>query len=594
MTRSTVRKIWDLLTPPERKNAYLLIGLMLVGMLFETLGVGLVIPVVGLLSQPNFVSAYPALQPALAYFGNSSRETIIIGVMVLLIVVYLLKAAYLVFLSWWQMRFAYGVQKEVSQRLFELYLRQPYSFHLNRNSAQLIHNVTGEIQVFTFSTILPSLELFAESLVLIGLCTLLLVVEPIGTLIVVPTMAVATWGFHHSTRARLTRWGRLRQVHEGGRIQHLQQGLGGIKDLKLLGRESGFIDQYAEHNAQTARVGRYLSTLKQLPRLWLEVLAISGLAGLVIAMVANGRAIEAIVPALGLFGAAAFRLLPSINRVLGAMQSLRFGLPVVNVLHTELMLAPQISTEAKVPVSTFHQSLEFRSVAHSYPNAETLTLKNVTFTINRGESVGFIGPSGAGKSTLIDILLGLLLPNSGEVCVDGINVKTNLRSWQNHIGYVPQTIFLTDDTLRRNVAFGLADDQIDEGAVLRAIKSAQLETFIGSLPEGLNTMVGERGVRLSGGQRQRIGIARSLYHDPDVLVLDEATSSLDTVIESDVVQAVQALHGSKTIIIVAHRLSTVANCDRIYRLEEGRIVAEGPPEQMLSRPSDVVCLENKM
>jgi ABC-type multidrug transport system fused ATPase/permease subunit len=315
------------------------------------------------------------------------------------------------------------------------------------------------------------------------------------------------------------------------------------------------------------------STLQQMPRLWLEVLAVSGLAILVISMLAQNRSLEAVLPTLGLFAAAAFRLMPSVSRILGAVQALRYGMSMIDVLHAELSLKIPETTGKQKPSAPFHSNMELSHVSYTYPAAASAALKDISLLIKRGESVGFIGVSGAGKSTLVDIILGLLTPDQGDVRVDAKDIQQNLRNWQDQIGYVPQSIYLTDDTLRRNIAFGLPDEQIDDAAVKRAIQSAQLVGFVNSLPEGLMTMVGERGIRISGGQRQRIGIARALYHDPAVLLLDEATSSLDTATELGVMQAVKALQGSKTILIVAHRLSTVEHCDSLFKMEDGKLVA---------------------
>ncbi len=579
---STARKIWDMLTSAERRSAVVLLGMMLIGMVMETLGVGLVIPALMLLTQSDIAHHYPALQPLLQALGNPNQRTIVIGGMLVMVGVYLIKALFLAFLAWWQTRFAFGVQAQLSQRLFMIYLCQPYTFHLQRNSAQLVNNIVTEVGQFTHFGIISGVLLLTESLVLIGLCSLIFIVEPLGTIIVASVLGATAWGFHRITRVRIARWGEARQHHDSLRLHHLQQGLGGAKEVKLLGRENEFLEQFRRHNFQSARAQRFQSTLGQLPRLWLELLAISGLAILVISMLALNRPLEAVLPTLALFAAAVFRLIPSANRLLGAVQSLRYGLPVVNTLHTEFKLATTLEgARAHNRVTPFHAALELSHVTYTYPGAAEPALRDSSFAIQRGESVGIIGPSGAGKSTLVDTLLGLLTPDTGVVRVDGEDIQTNLRNWQDQIGYVSQSLFLTDDTLRRNVAFGLPNKQIDDSAVQRAIQSARLEEFVAGLPEGLETLVGERGIRLSGGQRQRVGIARALYHNPAVLVLDEATSSLDTSTEHDVMQEVRALHGTRTIIIVAHRLSTVEHCDRIYRLERGRVSTKGTPQEIL-------------
>ncbi len=578
---ATVRRIWDFLTVTERRGAVVLVVLIFIGIVVETVGVGLVIPAIVLLTQRDFANHYPALRPALQVLGNPGQQSLVIGGMLVLVGVYLIKAMFLAILARQQQRFVFGVQAQLSQRLFMVYLRQPYTFHLQRNSAQLIQNVTSEVSMFAFSGLQECMMLLTECLVLLSLGTLLLLVEPLGTVIVVSVWGTVAWGFDRLTRGHIARSGEARQHHEGLRLQHLQQGLGSAKDVKLLGRETDFLEQYRMHTAQSARAGQLVATLRQLPRLWLELLAVSGFAVLVVSMTAQGRAPETVLPTLGLFAAAGFRLMPSVNRVIGAMQSLRYGLPAIDTLYAEFNLAAPETAGTRTPVTPFRRALELDKVTFAYPSAPAAALQEISLAIRRGEYVGFIGDSGAGKSTLVDIVLGLLTPDSGEVRVDGVDIQRALRNWQDQLGYVPQSIFLTDDTVTRNVAFGLPNRKIDKAAVWRAIHAAQLEEFVDSLPEGLGTVVGERGIRLSGGQRQRIGIARALYHDPAILVLDEATSSLDTATERGVMQAVRALQGTKTIVVVAHRLSTVEHCDRLYRLEQGRLVEEGKPETML-------------
>lgn len=554
-------------------------------MLLETLSVGLIVPAITLMLQSDFIESYPSLRPLFELAGNPSQYQMITFAMLGLICLYLVKNLFLAFLAWKQTRFAYGVQVQLSQRLFTAYLRQPYTFHLQRNSAQLMRNVTGEVGMFT-GVINSALTVFTEGLILLGIAVLLLVVEPLGAFCVVTVLGVAAWAFIKFTRKNTLRWGKARQHHDGLRIQHLQQGLGGAKDVKLLGREKDFLRQYHFHNSESARVAQLQATLQQLPRLWLELLAVTGLALLVLTMLAQGYEMDGVLPILGLFAVAAFRLMPSVNRLLSAMQSLRFTMPVVSTLTEELKACTTASDEGELanissfPLPLSHE-VRLTNVSYRYPGATAMALHDLSIVLQKGESIGIVGPSGSGKSTLVDVMLGLLSPNAGKVTVDGQDIQACLRGWQNQIGYVPQTIYLTDDTLRRNIAFGLPHEQIDDFAVERAIKDSQLEEFVESLPDGVETIVGERGVRLSGGQRQRIGIARALYHNPPVLVLDEATSALDIATEEGVMRAITALKSSKTIIIVAHRLTTVEHCDRLYRLQQGRVVQEGAPSNVL-------------
>jgi ATP-binding cassette, subfamily B, bacterial PglK len=580
----TLRDIWDVLTRRQRRAAIALLSLMVVGMLLETLGVGLIIPALALMTQTNLAGRYPAIAPLLHALGDPDRQHLVVGGMLALVVVYAIKAGFLAFLFWRQTRFVGRVQAELSQRLFATYLRQPYSFHLLRNSAELINNVLGEVSQFSQTCLMSGLNVLTEMLIVVGISLLLLAVAPLGALAVAAVFGIPVWAFHRFTEGHLLRWGKARQQHEQLRMQHLQQGLGGVKELLLFGREANCLEQYERHNTGVSGAVSRHQLLQQLPRLGLELLAVCALAGLVIVMLASGRPIESVLPILGLFAAAAFRLLPSANRVLTAMQNIRYALPAVKVIHDELLLSPTAAPAAATSTGDMQlqRVLTLQDVSFRYPGRADAALQNISLRIARGSCVGFIGGSGAGKSTLVDVILGLQTPTSGSVRADDADIQQDLRGWQALICYVPQAIFLTDDTLRRNVAFGLADTEIKEDAVMRAIRAAQLEDFVASLPEGLETVVGERGVRLSGGQLQRIGIARALYHDPAVLVLDEATSSLDTTTERGVMAAVRTLRGSKTLIIVAHRLSTVEHCDWLYRLEAGQIVDGGEPPQVLA------------
>ncbi len=574
------QKLWYLLPLIQRPVAIVMLGLMFVGMVMEMLGIGLIIPVLVLMTENDLASKYPILVPWLNMLGDPSRERLVIGGMLALTGVFALKALFLAFFAWRQADFVSKIQSGLSQRLFEGYMRQPYAFHLQRNSAQLIRNTLGHAGGIA-GVIQQGLLLIMEVLVVLGISVILLVVEPFGAVFVVSVLGLAGWGFNRLTRGYMLRWGEAFQLHEGLRIQHVQEGLGGVKDVKLLGRESDFFAQYGFHNIGSARINKRRTTVQALPRLFLELLAIMGLAALVVIMIGQNKPVEMLLPVVGLFAAAAFRIMPSVNRLLGVFQAMTFSLPVIDTLYDEF----QLLNATKIPQSgqllPFKNTLNLEQVSFQYPSAEASALSEINISIPLGASIGFIGSSGAGKSTLIDVILGLLTPTSGIVRVDGIDIQTSLRGWQDQIGYVPQFIYLTDDTLRRNIALGLHVDQISEEAVGQAIHAAKLEQFVKELPQGLDTIVGERGIRLSGGQRQRIGIARALYHDPAVLVLDEATSSLDMETERGVMEAVRTLHGDKTILIVAHRFSTVEHCDYLYRLDKGKVAGEGKTSVVL-------------
>jgi ATP-binding cassette, subfamily B, bacterial PglK len=578
------QKLWFMLNPAQRRMGMLLLGLMLIGMILETLGVGVVIPVLTVLTQSNPVSRFPALAPWLDLLGNPSHERLVVFAMLALIGVYVVKVLFLIFLTWLQARFVSWLNSDFSLRLFTGYLRQPYTFHLQRNSAELVRNAVGQVNQMT-GAIKSYMLIFTESLVVLGIFVLMVVVEPVSALLVTGVLGLASWGFYRFTKDRTKRWGEELQDHEKLRLQYLREGLGAVKDVKLLGHEKNFIDQYQVSNLGSAEIAKYYTTLTALPRFWLELLGVTGIVAIVLLMVAQNKPMESLMPALGLFAVAAFRLMPSANRLLNATQSVRFSSPAFENLHKEFCLLEEVKPLEEYSQLPFKKSVVLEGIDFRYPSAEALVLKEISLSIKQGESVGFIGGTGAGKSTLVGIILGLLVPVSGAVRVDDLDIQTNLRGWQDRLGYVPQSIFLTDDTIRRNIAFGLPADKINEAAVWSSLRSAQLEQFVNSLPEGLDTHVGEDGIRLSGGQRQRIGIARALYHDPSVLVLDEATSSLDTATENEFMKAVCALKGDKTLIIVAHRLSTVEHCDYLYRIKGGRMVEEGKSALLLSKKS---------
>jgi ABC-type multidrug transport system fused ATPase/permease subunit len=557
--------------------------MMLIGALFEVVGIGLILPILVIMTQSNFIERYPMLQPWWEMLGRPSHLDMIVMGMGTLVAVYALKVVFLTFVAWRQSRFVFGLQASLSKSLFVGYLAQPYTFHLQHNSAQLTRNIMAEVTMFVNMVMLPTLQLATDGLVLAGVLILLMSIEPAGALGAFAVMGGAGFLFQHVTRGPLKRWGKARQYNEGKRLQHLQQGFGGVKEIKLLGREAELFSQFEVYNLGTARVVHRQNVLRQMPRLWFEMLAICGLTILVIVMLLIGTAPASLLPTLGLFAAAAFRLMISANRILGAIQSIRYSNSVIHTLDEAFHLFESTAPlDAEPLVQPFKDSIELRQVNYRYPGAPRDSLSTVDIRIPWRSTVGFIGGSGAGKTTLVDLVLGLLEPTAGSVCVDGVDIHSNLRGWQSQIGYVPQSIYLADDTLRRNIAYCIPNPDISEEAVWSAVRAAQLEELVSQLPQGLDTLVGEQGVRLSGGQRQRIGIARALYHDPAVLVLDEATSALDSETEGEVMKSIVALRGEKTVLIIAHRLSTIEHCDSLYELKDGQLIAFGSTAQVLS------------
>ena len=573
----TRRLLWQLLESSERRALGGLFSLMLVGTFLETMSVGLLIPVLSVLTSTDSQIELP--------FGviqtEVNRTSLIWIVVVGVFFVYVIKNVFLALSVWIQRGYLTRLTARFGSDILKSYVLQPFAFHLKKNSSTLIRN-TQDASVLVAGGIEPLLTVTSEGLIAVSLFLVLVVVEPLGTLLVVGTLAFVTMLFQRLSSKRLSSWGTQRQFEKAKIIQTIQQSLGAVKDVQVLGRESWFIRQHDVHQHNDGRLLRKIITVQALPRLWLEVMAIGGLTGLVGVMLVSGEDSSEIVPVVGLFAATAFRVLPSINKIVGSKQQLKVSRAAIETIYADLHLPVRVTQDEKLSKLVF-SDLVTRDLTFSYDDTERLVLHEVCVRIDAGEAVGFVGQSGSGKSTLIDIMLGLLEPQSGTVLINGRSFDDVKQSWQKTIGYIPQTIFLMDDSLRRNIAIGIADNEIDEVAILEALKSAQLEDFVASLPEGLDTVVGERGVRLSGGQRQRSGIARALYHRPSVLVLDEATSSLDTETEHGVMQAVQALQGDKTVIIVAHRLSTVEYCDRLYRLDAGRIVDEGTFDEVMNR-----------
>jgi ATP-binding cassette, subfamily B, bacterial PglK len=575
------KKFWKILSKKHKNIFITLVFLMILGAVFETLGVTLIIPLIGMvlseeLSIPEFILNF------LPFLESASQKDIVIYAISFFLFFYLFKSLYLAYLVYVQARFTYSLQKNVSTRLYKMYLQQPYSFHLNKNSGNIISNTMTESMQFAMSFASPLIFFLTDVFIILGIFSLLLLVEPFGAISILIIFITGSLLMYAYSKNKSSLWGEMRQKHEAKRIQTAQQGINGIKDVKLYGFESVFSGYFYKNTDISLNSGRLQTTLQGMPKIFFELLTVIALSTLILTLYFSGTASNDLIATLGVFAMSAFKLLPSIARLVSNVQAFRFGLPVVDIINNELDLETTSLKKLSSKKLGFSENIILENTNFIYEGTQNNALKNINLNIQVGQTIGFIGPSGAGKSTLIDIMLGLLEPTSGVISVDSkIIDKQNIKSWQKNIGYVSQTIYLLDDTFRKNIAFGLSEEEIDENKILNAIKFAQLQEFISTLPEGLDTFVGESGVRLSGGQRQRIGIARALYNNPSVLVLDEATSALDLNTESDVMDSIKKLHGQKTILIIAHRLSTVKDCDYIYKLDNGSIIEHGTSIEML-------------
>ena len=559
-----------------RRRILGLLFLILGGAVLEAVGIGLIMPFIALISDP----AYLDNQKALKWLYQASSLTTAVQFYVAcalgLLLLFLVKNAYLAVTTVVQYRFIYAEMVTLSQRLFGAYLRGSYAFHIQHNSALLIRNIGNEVPMFFANVLTPGFILVTEGVVVLAIVAVLLWVSPGPTVLAVLFFGSVTGLFYRVVRRNVRRYGVAQQTHNGERIKWINQGLGGIKEIKVLGREDYFINAFSHHNAAFAEASRYAMILNQMPRLFIETIAVAAMLLGVVAVLAAGGDAQRLLPTIALFAMASFRLLPSINRIISSVARIAHYLPAVDVVCRDVMLAlplPSGVRSAQAENSlVFRDRIDFSNIGYTYPGAERSSLRGVSLSIPRGSSVALVGPSGSGKTTVADILLGLLTPEQGQVLVDGRDIRENLTAWQRHLGYIPQTIYLTDDSVRHNVAFGVPDVDIDDQAVWAALCLAHLDDHVRSLPQGLDTVVGERGVKFSGGQRQRIGIARALYHDPEVLVLDEATSALDADTERSITEAIDQLAGAKTLIIIAHRPSTIEKCGIRFELRDGKFV----------------------
>jgi len=578
-----LKKINYVLDKRQKIHLCVLLVVIFGGAFVELLGVSGMMPIVNVAIDPECINEKWYLVTIRDVMGFTDASQMLVFLATLLIVVYIIKNIYITIMYDMQYRLVFNNQRRLAVKMMNCYMHQDYLFHVSKNVAELQRNVTADVNGF-FTAVLNALQLVAEMSVCICLVVYLVTVDFTTTAIVATLIVVAGMIFTGIYKKVLVRKGEHNRELNVQVTKWILQAFSGIKEIKVLNKEKFFVKNYADNYEQFAALQRQQSMLRFLPRPFMESICICGLLLTVIIKIQFGNAdIKEFIPILSAFAFAAFRMLPSFNRITGLIGGIMFDLPSINAVYHDLVEIEELMKRRKdeeiiSEQIEFRDSVKMENISFHYPETEKLILDHADLIIKKDSSVALIGASGAGKTTAVDIILGLLEPQGGSVKVDGVDIRQEMASWHQSIGYIPQTIYLMDDTIRANIAFGIPHSEVDDKMVEQAMREAQLDQFVHSLPNGTDTIIGDRGVKLSGGQRQRIGIARALYRNPQVLILDEATSALDNETEKEVMEAIDGLHGQRTMIVIAHRLTTIRNCDEIYEVADGAITKKSHKE----------------
>lgn len=578
-----LKKISYVLDRKQKIKLGILLVIILIGAFVELLGVSAVMPLINVATEPAQIGGKWYLVLISQYTGITDANQMLVFLAAVLIVIYILKNFYVTAMYSLQYRFIFNNQQRLSVRMMKSYMQQDYLFHVSKNVAEFQRNITSDVNGF-FTVVLNALQFLAEFSVSVVLIVYLLVRDWVSTLAVASLLLLFMGLFTIFFRKVLVKIGEESRQANVLVSKWLFQAFSGIKEIKVANKESFFAANYDKNYKDYARVQRQQSILTYLPKPVIETVCICSLMIAMIIKIAVMKSdIASFVTTLSVFAVAAFRMLPSFNKITGYISGMMFNKPAIDAVYKDLkeieqLMAGRADMEGDPLKADFKDAIGLNGVSFHYPGSDKWILKSVSVQIIKDTSVALIGASGAGKTTAVDLMLGILNPQEGTITIDGTDIKKCMASWHEKVGYIPQMIYLMDDNIRANIAFGVPREEIDETAIERALQEAQLDAFVHSLPDGLDTMIGDRGVKLSGGQRQRIGIARALYRNPSVLILDEATSALDNETEKEVMEAIDGLHGTRTLIIIAHRLSTIRGCDKIYEVGNGGIVERAKEE----------------
>lgn len=574
------KKFNRILDRQQKKKIKLLIVLMVIGAALEILGVSMMYPLMTVIMQPNIMNDNELMVQVCSFFNIVSQKELTLVCISGMIILFIIKDVFLAGQYYIQYRFVYNNRFLIQKRLLKSYIERPYEFFLHVESGEILRVLQADV-TGAFNLLATLLSFFTETVVAIMLVITVLIISPVMTLFLVMILSIAMAAIMKIVKPILQKYGIVAQRSSSQTYKWLLQSINGIKEIKVSQKERYFQTNFELSGRETITAEKWNSMLQNLPRLLIEMVSICSVLVIIAIMILMGTDIGSLVPALGAFVMAAVKLLPSANRIVNASNAIAYSEPALDKLVENMDM---IDNDAGIKendnrnetkkVFTFEKEIRLTSVTYAYPDTEKKILENANMIIPIGKSIGIVGMSGAGKTTAIDILLGLLEPESGKILIDGVDIQENYKQWLSHIGYIPQMIFMLDDTIRANVAFGYKEQEDNDENIWKALEEAQLSEFVRGLPEGLNTRIGERGIRLSGGQRQRIGIARALYPDPDILIFDEATSALDNETEADIMESIEGLHGKKTLIIIAHRLTTIEGCDMVYRVLDGSFVRE--------------------